>query len=272
MNICLMTDKPGHPVLADLLQDLRRRHDVRTLNVTEDADLGAVTAAELARPADVYLLKSHSPRALALGRRLEDHGCRVANTAGATTACQDRLHMARTLEAARIATPRLLAHGLLGDVAGSLVGRDLPVMLKSRFSRRGDLVAVVRSHEELSSLCSRWADEPVVVQEFVANQGWDIKLWAVGSRVFAAHRPSPLDGGPATTIPVHGALAARWVNICAEVGRAFQLDLFGVDLLAGAQVPGVIDVNAFPGYRGVPGAVPAMTAWIESLNPVEVLA
>ena len=50
-----------------------------------------------------------------------------------------------------------------------------------------------------------------------------------------------------------------------EVGRVFGLRLYGVDLLMTEQGPIVVDVNSFPGFRGVVGADSALISLIERL-------
>jgi glutathione synthase/RimK-type ligase-like ATP-grasp enzyme len=260
MRVRLITDRPEHPVLAEMLALL----DAEPLSPEADAEV------ELAHAADLYLLKSHAPVALALAGRLEDAGHRVVNSVAATAVCLDRLRMARRLEEAVILAPRVLYTGALEGlrrsvgVAGS--GRDrFPVMVKSRASRRGDLVALVRSEAELSVLCHDWAHEEVVAQEHLPNDGWDVKLWVVADRVFAARRPTPLDpNGEPQTLPIE-ELPREWTRLVEMVRHAFSLDLFGVDLLQAELGPAVVDVNAFPGFRGVPGAVAALVAFVTTL-------
>ena len=83
--------------------------------------------------------------------------------------------------------------------------RTVPLVIKSRHSRRHDLVARADSAARLRELAAAWPEEPVVVQEFTANSGWDHKLWVVDGRLFAALRRSELapDGrGPTLPLPV----------------------------------------------------------------------
>jgi ribosomal protein S6--L-glutamate ligase len=48
----------------------------------------------------------------------------------------------------------------------------------------------------------------------------------------------------------------------------FGLDLYGVDLIEFDGRPVIVDVNHFPGYRGVPGAGSALARYIlERLDP-----
>lgn len=264
---CLITDTPEHPVLREMIERLGVTHEVRVLDPESGADPDTVAAGELASPADVYLLKAHAPRALALGRRLEELGMHVANSVRASAFCQDRLAMARRLDEAGVPAAAVLTDGTVDSLcAADVDALTYPVLLKSRANHRGDLVALVRSREELLALRETWATEEVVVQEFIANDGWDIKLWVVGRTVFAARRPTPLDTSVAKqTIPV-GAdeLPAEWVQLALAVGTAFDLDLYGLDLLVTERGPLVIDVNSFPGYRGVPGAAEALTSWVDA--------
>ncbi|PYO19206.1 MAG: alpha-L-glutamate ligase, partial [Candidatus Rokuibacteriota bacterium] len=62
-------------------------------------------------------------------------------------------------------------------------------------------------------------------------------------------------------------LPSDWRSVTLEIGRVFDLRLYGVDLLVTEQGQGplVVDVNSFPGYRGVAGAASALIALVERL-------
>jgi ribosomal protein S6--L-glutamate ligase len=260
MEICLLTDRPDHPVLAAAMQWLRLRHRVR---VVDPQRLDAASLdRELRAPADLYLLKSHTPAALAVAHRLEERGVPVVNGALATARCLDRVALSRLLEGSGLPTPRTWNPGRLRSLAAR---HDLafPLIVKSRHSRRGDLVVRVDDAAELAALLPQWADEPVVAQEFLPGDGWDIKLWVTGQKVFGARRRTPLEPGASReTLPIP-ELPAEWVRILERIGSVFDLSLFGVDLLLTERGPMVIDVNAFPGFRGVPGAAEALVELVE---------
>lgn len=269
MRITLVSDSPDHPVLGEMVSALRARHRVGVLSA-EDGDPAALEGREALHPADVYLLKSHTPAALDLARRLERHGAHVVNGWAPTLACQDRVLMARRLAEAGLPSPRTWSLPALRDAARMLPALPLPLIVKSRFSRRGDLVAEVHDAAGVEALMEAWADEPVIVQEYEDNDGWDVKLWVVGTRAYAARRPSPLRDAPRQTIPLKGGeLSAAWVAATLRVGREFDLCLYGVDMLTTAHGPVIVDVNAFPGYRGVPGAGAALAAFAEGLSTRE---
>lgn len=260
MRICVVTDRPDHPLLAAAMGLLTPRHTISWV------DPGA-PASVLPRPgaADVYLLKARTPRALAFAEEAERAGARVLNSAASTRACQDRVRMAEIAWDAGLPFPathafaspaRLLANGPGFTLPPSATA--FPVMVKSRHSRRGDLVARVDDRATLRALAIAWPDEPIVTQEFVDNGGWDHKLWIVDGRVFAGLRRTALDG-PAATEPIAEAdLPTGWATLARRVGEAFALDVYGVDILEVDGRPSIIDVNAFPGMRTMLGAPEAL--------------
>lgn len=135
-----------------------------------------------------------------------------------------------------------------------------PLIIKSYYSHRGDLVDKVDSIEQLEALAVEWRQEPVVLQEFAAGDGWDIKLWVIDQQIFAARRRTPLEvNAPKEDFPIAPEeLPAEWAHITLEIGRVFNMRLYGVDLLITERGPMIVDVNSFPGFRGVPGADSAL--------------
>ncbi|MGW1837025.1 ATP-grasp domain-containing protein [Streptomyces sp. BBFR2] len=214
--------------------------------------------------ADVYLLKAHTPRALALGARLAAAGATVINSVAATALCQDRTEMAALARAAGLPFAATRTLDRLGPLAAA--GEPpAPLVVKSRRSRRGDLVARADTAADLRALAAKWPDEPVVVQEFTPNAGWDHKLWVIDGHLFAAVRRSELSPGgrSVTTTLALSELPDGWAALAHRVGEVFALDVYGVDLLdAGDGTPLIVDINAFPGVRGQAGAPEALAGLV----------
>ncbi|MFE6843999.1 RimK family alpha-L-glutamate ligase [Streptomyces sp. NPDC057686] len=257
MRVCLLTPEPGHPLLAAAAALLEAAgHRVESL------DPGAVDAAP-ADLADVYLLKSKTPQGLDLARELERRGAPVLNSAAATTLCQDRAEMAELALRAGLPFAGTRTYGSLAAWAAAEPLGGSPLVVKSRHSRRHDLVARVDDGARLRELADTWPQEPVVVQEFAPNSGWDHKLWAIGDRVFAALRRSelaPEGSGPTRSLSL-AELPPGWADLVLRTGEAFSLDVYGVDLIdTGDGSPLIVDVNAFPGIRGQAGAPQALAA------------
>ncbi|RLU81559.1 alpha-L-glutamate ligase [Streptomyces griseocarneus] len=256
MRIGLLTPAPDHPLLAATTALLTPHHQVEALDPVHATLPSPARAPESL--ADVYLLKTRTPRALAFARYLEQHGAPVLNSADATELCQDRTAMADTALAAGLPFAVTGATTTLPRLA-AWDGLTYPVVVKSRHSRRHDLVAKVDDAAGLRALAAQWPDEPVVVQDWTPNDGWDRKLWVVGDRVFAALRRSELAEGPRDTESVRAAdLPGEWLDVVRRAGEVFALDVYGVDLIDTPDGPVVVDVNAFPGIRGQQGAPEAL--------------
>ncbi|MDX2593103.1 alpha-L-glutamate ligase [Streptomyces sp. WI03-4A] len=257
MRIGLISSDPDHPLLAATTALLAREHTVGTLD-PETAEHPA--AAE--PTADVYLLKARTPRAISLARALERRGARVVNSAAATALCQDRTAMADHALRAGLPFAATRTYPTLARLAAG-PGLSGPVVVKSRHSRKHDLVARVDTDVMLRELAAGHPQEPVVTQEFAPNDGWDHKLWAIGDRVFSALRRSELSPeGRGPTRPLDPAgLPPGWAALVHRVGEVFALDVYGVDVIdRGTDGPLIVDINAFPGIRAQPGAPQALAA------------
>jgi ribosomal protein S6--L-glutamate ligase len=271
MNICLIMDNPEtprHPVIAVALQKLSDKYTVRLLDVRNLSGEQAIAQEQANTPSDLYLLKSHAPQALEVAHYLEGQGLQVVNNWASSVACQDRVLMTERMEKAHLPWPRTQYFPSLGYLLGQsdlLENLAFPLIIKSHYSHRGDLIGKVDSLAELHALAPQWNQEPIVLQEFAAGDGWDIKLWVIDEKIFAARRRTPLDPHASKEDIVIDELPIEWVQIIQAIGKTFDLRLYGVDLLMTAQGPIIIDVNSFPGFRGVPGADDALVTLVEKL-------
>ncbi|CAM5462878.1 hypothetical protein GCM10010329_32380 [Streptomyces spiroverticillatus] len=254
MRVGLITPRPDHPLLAATSALLTAAgHEVLVQDpFSEDAETEA----------DVYLLKARTPHALALARALERRGARVVNSAGATALLQDRTTMAGLARSAGLPFAPTRTFASLADFAAGPPPAG-PVVVKSRHSRKDDLVARVDTPRDLRELAARYPHEPVVVQEFVPNDGWDEKLWAVGRHVFSAHRRSELALDELDELDDFGTPPAPRdrTGLVHRVGEVFGLQVYGVDVIGTEDgTPLIVDINAFPGIRGQAGAPEALAA------------
>jgi ribosomal protein S6--L-glutamate ligase len=260
MNVCLLVDRLGHPVLDSLVRELAERHGL-TVTVVD------VATARPPEDADAYLLKSRSDRALEFARQAELRGALVLNGREATAVCLDRVLMAQRMSSFGLPFPDTWSAPTLNHLVGSVSTRRefaWPIVVKSRRSRRGDLVRLVSSSAELRELASLRGDEAVIAQALVRHDGWDRKVWSIGGRLHCANRRSALgahDAPAALPIVDHGDVEA----VARAVGAAFGLDLYGVDVLLTEHGAVVVDVNPFPGFRQVPAAGEALAAHVIAL-------
>jgi ribosomal protein S6--L-glutamate ligase len=274
MHICLIMDNPEtpqHPVIAVALQKLAQSHSVRLLDVRGLTDEQAIEREQAQTLADLYLLKSHAPQALALAHVLEQHGALVINSWASSQACQDRVLMSQRMKEAGLPWPETQHFTNLAALLQQptqLAQLTFPLIIKSYYSHRGDLVAKIDTLAELEALGAEWSEEPVILQEFTASDGWDIKLWVINQQIFAARRRTPLEANASKQdFPItESELPADWAQITHKIGQVFDLRLYGVDLLQTAHGPVIVDVNSFPGFRGVSGADDALVELVEQMG------
>jgi ribosomal protein S6--L-glutamate ligase len=102
----------------------------------------------------------------------------------------------------------------------------------------------------------------VIVQEHVPGTGEDLKVYVVGDQVFAVRKPfSELSFTvPGRPVPVTPEVR----DIALRCGEAMGLGLYGLDIIESPDGPFVVDVNYFPGYKGVPGAAAAIAEYIDA--------
>ena len=269
MKICLLAESATNPVLSSVLDTLAQHHTVTVSDPKAMAPRLARSAFPRADLADVYLLKSRSPEAQAVAYSAERAGALVVNGPRATGAALDRWAMATMLDLAGIPAPRTWAFPTLSLMARDALARQFlpwPLVIKSRTSSRGDLVTLVRDLHGLLELVPEWGDEPVIAQEFIDNDGFDIKCWVIGGELSAARRPGALEVlDKVSDVALDpDQIPDEWSRVALGAGAALGLNLFGVDLLITEQGPVVIDVNAFPGFRGAHDPAASMLRFLES--------
>jgi ribosomal protein S6--L-glutamate ligase len=259
LKVCLLVDRLGHRVLESAAREL------------SDAHGAAVTVVDVGRTqppddADLYLLKSRTDRALRAARRVELAGAAVVNSAPATGACLDRVVLAERMSQAGLPFPDTWSGPTLESLIVPASGRDQewPIVVKSRRSRRGDLVCVIRSSAELHALAAEWANEPVVAQRIVRHDGWEHKVWVIGGRLYCARRRAEFaeHRGRADVSMPREQLSDAIEGLARAVGAAFGLELYGVDVLVSERGPVVVDVNPFPGFRRMPSAGAAIAGHV----------
>jgi ribosomal protein S6--L-glutamate ligase len=270
MKICLLAEPNPSPVLTSALGLLAERNTVLVRDPQTLTGGFAGRSAELG-DVDMYLLKSRSTAALTYAADAQAAGSVVLNSPAATSAALDRATMATLLRRANVAAPYSGAADSLAQLARSATagtvrpGLSWPLVIKSQRSRRGDLVTLVTGNSDLQALLPRWADEPVIAQEFIPNDGFDLKFWVIDEQVTVARRPGALeDRTTAHDVALDpGQLPPDWISTVLDAGAALGLDIFGADALITDNGPIIIDVNAFPGFRSAAGADFALADLVE---------
>ena len=249
------------PVLVEVYEHLERRGFSVEDGIAEEM----LHRADLLRPEhDLYLLKSHTELSLSIAGALHARGARFLNPYPCCAAAQNKIVSTRRLAAAGVPVPRTWVTGdfeLLREVAATT-----PLIVKPYLGHRGIGIHVVRRPEDLRTL--EPSDTPVVVQEYFDGADEDVKVYVAGEDVFAVRKPfSPMS----FTVPGRPCeVSPELREIALSAGRALGLGLYGLDVVEAPHGPVVVDVNYFPGYKGVPGAAAHIATYIERYARGEV--
>lgn len=136
-----------------------------------------------------------------------------------------------------------------------------PLILKATYGDNSQGLRIIRRPEDLGDL--HWGNDLVLAQRFLPNNGFDLKLYVCGKTVFAARKPSPINGDPNAPVQLLKP-DEQMTKLALRCGETFGLDIYGVDTIETADGPVVIEVNDFPNFTGIPKAADIITDYILS--------
>ena len=247
-------DGPSRVVL-DVRDALTRRgHQVASVIAEEELTaLGRIGPAH-----DLCLLKSYTELSLSLSGALEARGAHLINPHAGCVAVRNKIVCQQMLWQAGVPVPESWVTGDF-NLLRSLV-RRFPLILKPYMGWRGQGICIVRDERDLGSIAK--CSSPMLVQRYIPNRGEDLRIYVAGDEVFATRKPFS-----STSFSVAGEpapVSAEIRDIALRCGRLFGLRLYGLDIIEGADGPRVVDVNYFPGYKGVPHAARIVADYVEA--------
>lgn len=237
---------PG--VVAETLRSWGHQVDV----LRPHAMLTDVCALADTNAYDAYVLKTvSSGPGLSILEAAGTAGIATVNDYRAIRLARDKAVAASRARAAGLPFPTTYfasRAGLLDQVPAHLY----PLVIKPNNGSSCEQIYRVESPADLARLD---LDDSgfLLAQPYLANPGYDVKLYNTGDEVFAAVRRSPLHAGGDVVeqlIPLTPELRALTLG----VGRAFGLDIYGVDVIETSRGWMVLDVNDFPSFGKVPNA------------------
>lgn len=208
--------------------------------------------------ADLYLLKSYTEFSLSLAGALSAQGASLINPYEGCAAARNKIVCYQMLQQSNVPVPRAWITSDLSMLKNIL--RKHPLIMKPYMGWRGEGIQVIRHESDLSGL--RQPSSPLLIQEYIENAGEDLRLYVAGDEVFGIRKQFSrssfaVDGEPT---PV----STEMRDLALRCGRVFGLRLYGIDVIEGREGPRVVDVNYFPGYKGVPGAAYPVAHCIEN--------
>jgi len=215
-------------------------------------DLSTVMAAH-----DLYVLKRTGGLALSLAGALHAQGAAITNPYPVSVALGDKVITSRILQSAGVPIPATYVVAHPDRLAPLLEGG--PLVVKPCRGSAGFGVRVVQNVAELSAVPA--GREPVFAQRYHAPQGRDRKIYVIGERVFGVKKIFPAT----TEAEKHGepfTPSAELSDIALRCGRAFGIDLYGVDIIESGGKPYVVDMCSMPGFKGVPDAPTHLASYL----------
>jgi ribosomal protein S6--L-glutamate ligase len=206
---------------------------------------------------DLYLLKAGTETALGYAGLLHGLGARILNPYPTVVLMKDKILATQVLQRADVPLPETFFAASAEQLA-PLLG-DGPLVVKPFWgASQGRGVQMIQSAEELETLTTT---DLFFAQRLHKPDGRDYKLYIIGDQVFGVRRvwpPKTLEDklGEAFDVP------EEMRQISFACGRAFGIDLFGLDIITSEGKPFVVDINTFPGFKGVPGAAELLAGYI----------
>ncbi|GAA0483144.1 hypothetical protein ABZ951_18210 [Streptomyces sp. NPDC046215] len=208
---------------------------------------------------DAWILKTVSGGpGLTLLEAAATVGLTTVNDARSIRGVRDKALAAVIAESHGLPVPVTYAAARAEEFA-EIPAAEYPLVVKPADGSSGRAVRLVPSPDRLTEAGAEAGGGMLIAQPYVPNSGIDLKVYCVDGELYATERCSPLHPDrPARErqVPLTPEVAA----IAAEVGTVYGLDLYGVDIVLGADGPVLVDVNDFPSFRQVPDAV-ARVAW-----------
>ena len=211
------------------------------------------------------MLKAKTPLTLSLAGALALGGAAVVNSVRSCTLARDKIAATAVLAGYGVPVPPSWATGRATRLLPLL--EDGPLWLKPHRGSRGVGVRRVDNPAGLD-LPDVQTDAfglplPLFAQREVPSGGHDLKVYVVGHRLWAITRRFPARSAQ-DKIGTPAVLAPEVRRAALACGRALGLELYGVDVLVAGDRFFVVDVNAFPGYKGVEEAPRQLAAYLHA--------
>jgi len=210
--------------------------------------------ASVENDCDLYLLKSGNQMALSLAGVLHACGAKLLNPYQCSVVIRDKIISTRMMQDAGLPAPETYFAADASQFAELL--SEGPLVVKPYWAAsQGRGVRIIDRVDELESVASEQG--LVFAQRFhkpdAATGGQDEKLYVIGNQVFGVRRVWP----PRTLEDKLGEpfiVGSEMRELALQCGHLFGAELFGVDVITSGGKPYIVDINTFPGYKGVPRA------------------
>jgi ribosomal protein S6--L-glutamate ligase len=210
---------------------------------------------------DLYLLKSGTEAALSLAGILHSIGARILNPYPTVLAMRDKIVSTKMLALADLPLPETWFATKSEQLVELL--NDGPIIVKPFWAAsQGRGVQIIETLEALSRLEN--TEGVIFAQRYHQPDDRDYKVYVIGDQVFGVRRlwpPKTLEEKLGEPFEVTDEMR----EIALGCGLVFGVGLYGVDLITSGSRPYVVDINTFPGFKGVPRAAELLAEYIHNV-------
>ena len=255
MYLCFIVEEQyRHDSMPMVIADQLRQWG-HTIDVLEPPDTVTCLSDLAIQRYDAYVLKTVSGGpGFSILEAAEAVGIPTINNSRSISLVRDKTIAAAFAHARGIPVPRtyFIAHL---DLLKKIPEVDYPLVVKPTNGSACRGIYRLNSPADLATLeIGPHNGNFFLAQHYVDNPGYDVKLYVIGKDVYAVAKKSPLHPEVALEEQLL-PLAAEWRRLARRVGEIFGLDIYGLDVLETSQGPVVVDINDFPSFGHVPGAV-----------------
>ena len=255
-GVVLLAGKLPRP--GTILDGLIQRLSLDGIRIRLDVSDGASINANAWPEGALIVHRGQSREVLDQLTRLEAQGWSFCNSAVRSAQVQDRRTVLSTLGTAGLPVPRWQLLGQWEDVLDVAARQAVVVKAAEGTLGRGTRV-LLPSSAPLPKAAP--FSGPYMVEQHVSNDGADRKLYVAGSACFGLLKEWPRTPG---ALPRPFEVPEDHRRIAHAAGAATGLEIYGVDLVIGPEGAVVVDVNVFPGFRGVEGGAEAVAGHVRS--------
>lgn len=249
MRIQFIINRRAAPEPSPVLEAAFNR--LRTRGVEIDTIIPEECVAslnELGPRHDLYVLKSHTELALSVAGTLAGLGARLLNPLQSCLKTQDKITCTKLISEAGVPVPPSWITGDFPSLVPLLA--EGPLIAKPHRGHWGRGIHILKTAQDIGILHSEAG--PYLVQKYLGADHIDLKAYVVGQAVFGVIKRFSETSFQHAGQPVHLDRPTR--ERVLACGAALGLHLYGVDLVQTDAGPFVVDVNYFPGYKGIPEA------------------
>lgn len=206
---------------------------------------------------DLYVLKDTGDMGLGFAGILHAAGAVIINPYPASVILRDKIASTGVLKAAQLPVPETYVTAELSQLAPLL--KDGPLIVKPYRGKNGEGVRVVHDESELvhPSACRA----PFFAQRYRKPDGPDHKLYVIDEHVFGVLRKWPaVTYEEKLGAPLKVTQSLR--NYALRCGEVFGVKIFGLDVVISKGDPYIVDVQSFPGFKGVSDAALRLADYI----------